>query len=77
MKDVYEVLREKESQIEELQKEVEALKIAARLLTDESDREPAPMKPIAAVLANSPAPAPRLKNNGHAASWDATTKQFP
>jgi hypothetical protein len=34
MKDVYEVLRQKELEVSRLQKEVEALRVAAPLLTD-------------------------------------------
>ena len=44
MKDVYEVLRQKELEVSRLQTEVEALRVAAPLLTDaeaEDDDQPA------------------------------------
>lgn len=37
MKNIYELLRQKESELVLLQKEVEALRIAARLLADDDD----------------------------------------
>ena len=39
MKNVYEVLREKEAQLRQVQMEVEALRVAAPLLSEESDAE--------------------------------------
>ncbi len=39
MKNVYEVLREKEAQLQKVQVEVEALRVAAPLLGDESEAE--------------------------------------
>lgn len=44
MRNIYEVIREKEAAIEQLQRELETLRIAARLLADDGkkDREPVP-----------------------------------
>jgi hypothetical protein len=39
MKNVYEVLREKEAQLHQVQMEVEALRVAAPLLSEESEAE--------------------------------------
>lgn len=39
MKNVYEVLREKEAQLRQVQVEVEALRVAAPLLTEESEAD--------------------------------------
>jgi hypothetical protein len=39
MKNVYEVLREKEAQLRQVQMEVEALRVAAPLLSEESETE--------------------------------------
>jgi hypothetical protein len=39
MKNVYEVLREKEAQLRQVQTEVDALRVAAPLLSDESESE--------------------------------------
>ena len=37
MKNIYEVLRQKEAEIQQLEKDIEALRVAARLLADEDD----------------------------------------
>jgi hypothetical protein len=37
MKNIYEVLRQKENEIQQLQKDIEALRVAARLLADDSE----------------------------------------
>jgi hypothetical protein len=39
MKNLYDVLRQKEAEIQQLQKDIEALRVAARLLADESESE--------------------------------------
>jgi hypothetical protein len=41
MKNIYEVLRQKELELQQLQKDIEALRVAARLLADDSDVEAA------------------------------------
>lgn len=38
MKNIYDVLSQKESELAQLQKEIEALRLAARLLSEEADR---------------------------------------
>ncbi len=40
MKNIFEVMRQKEAEIQQLQREIEALRTAARLLADESDPSP-------------------------------------
>ena len=40
MKNVYEVLRQKELELTRLEKEVEALRVAAPLLSDEKEQSP-------------------------------------
>jgi hypothetical protein len=37
MKNIYEVLRQKEDEIQQLQKDIEALRVAARLLADDNE----------------------------------------
>ena len=78
MKNVYEVLRQKELELARLEKEVEALRVAAPLLSDDKDSgveaaTPNPQQPIripqAAVNA-SPQPA-------RAAGWEDTAKRWP
>ncbi len=41
MKNINEVLRAKEQQLQQIQREIEALRVAARLLADETDVAPA------------------------------------
>ncbi len=45
MKNLYEVLRQKENEIQQLQKDIEALRVAARLLADDSDAEQTTSRP--------------------------------
>jgi hypothetical protein len=87
MKNVYEVLRQKELELTRLEKEVEALRIAAPLLSEEmkdSVSEPpkptltatAPQQPIripspAVAAAATPAPPAR------AVGWEDAAKRWP
>lgn len=75
MKNIHEVLRIKEQQLQQIQREIEALRLAGRLLADENDMAPAPaarpasstnvpvpqmiMRPAQAVAAPQPASAPK------------------
>jgi len=84
MKNVYEVLRQKELELTRLEKEVEALRVAAPLLSEE--KEPVtetakptltattPQQPIrippTVVAATTPTPA-------RAAGWDEAAKRWP
>lgn len=78
MKNIYEVLKQKESQIQQLQREIEALKLAARLLAEDGEAE-TNARPMSAVVAGTPlAAAPRVGNKENGQSgWDTTSKQFP
>jgi len=83
MKNVYEVLRQKELELARLEKEVEALRVAAPLLSEE--KEPAsetpkptlttapPQQPIRipAAVAQAVNTAPR------AAGWEEAAKRWP
>jgi len=85
MKNVYEVLRQKELELARLEKEVEALRVAAPLLSDE--------KEAAADTATRPAlatgtttqqpiriPQPAANANpqpARAAGWEDTAKRWP
>jgi hypothetical protein len=52
MKNIYELLRQKEAELTQLQKEIEALRIAVRLLTEDDARpEPAQFTPARTNLA--------------------------
>ncbi len=85
MKNVYEVLRQKELELSRLEKEVEALRVAAPLLSDDKDAgsdtvtakptltsaTPAPQQPI-----RIPQPAV-AQPTARAAGWEDTAKRWP
>jgi hypothetical protein len=76
MKNIFDVLRQKEGELQQIQREVEALRVAARLLVDEADQRPeAMMRPAVAVAAAGPVPAPRPKEM--AVGYDVNPRQFP
>ena len=85
MKNVYEVLRQKELELTRLEKEVEALRIAAPLLSEEtkesvSDPKPtlAPPAPQQPVRMPSPAVAAATVNPpARAAGWEDAAKRWP
>lgn len=88
MKNVYEVLRQKELELSRLEKEVEALRVAAPLLSDEKEAgmEASTNKPTLAspppaqspiripqpAAVNAPTPQP-----ARAAGWEDTAKRWP
>ena len=86
MKNVYEVLRQKELELARLEKEVEALRVAAPLLSDEKETvadttmakptltatAPAPQQPI-----RIPQPAVNQTPTARAAGWEDSAKRWP
>ncbi len=87
MKNVYEVLRQKELELSRLEKEVEALRVAAPLLSDDKDiaadtavakptlttAAPAPQQPI-----RIPQPAVnQVQPTARAAGWEDSAKRWP
>ena len=82
MKDVYEILRLKEIELSKVKAEVEALGIAAPLLSDEGDpgadstqpstRWTAPPRPIQVPKGANTDPQPE-----HAPEWKTRTASFP
>ncbi len=85
MKNVYEVLRQKELELTRLEKEVEALRIAAPLLSEEmkeSVSEP-PKPTLAAAVPQQPiripSPAVTAAANppARAAGWEDAAKRWP
>jgi hypothetical protein len=85
MKNVYEVLRQKELELARLEKEVEALRVAAPLLSEESAGETGSSKP---TLTTPPAqqpiriPQPAVTTtpavqSARAAGWEETAKRWP
>ena len=85
MKNVYEVLRQKEMELARLEKEVEALRIAAPLLNEEKEAvaeapkptlaaTPAPQQPIRIP---APVAAAATQTPACAAGWEDTAKRWP
>jgi len=91
MRNIDEVIRSKEQQLQQIQKELEALRLAAKLLAEESDTAPAaraasPAKAAAPQMIMrpaQPAAAPPVSAAKEAASlvappaWDVNKPQFP
>ena len=89
MKNVYEVLRQKEMELTRLEKEVEALRLVAPLLSEEKESMPMPMaevaKPMLAPAVGGStssvrvpaAPSMPLPQPVRAAGWEDTAKRWP
>lgn len=86
MKNVYEVLRQKELELSRLEKEVEALRVAAPLLSDDKDANseaPVTAKPTLAPPAATPQQPIRIPQAAvaqpaaRAAGWEDTAKRWP
>jgi hypothetical protein len=85
MKNVYEVLRQKELELARLEKEVEALRVAAPLLSDDKDvGSDAPIaKPTLTTATPTPQqpiriPQPAVNQpTARAAGWEDTAKRWP
>ncbi len=87
MKNVYEVLRQKELELARLEKEVEALRVAAPLLSDDKEAaiEATNNKPTLAAstpVVQQPIRIPQPAVNttpqpARAAGWEDTAKRWP
>jgi hypothetical protein len=84
MKNVYEVLRQKELELTRLEKEVEALRVAAPLLSEEKESLAEASKP--SLTATAPAPPVRIPPvvaaqgavpPARAAGWEDAAKRWP
>jgi len=82
MKNVYEVLRQKELELTRLEKEVEALRVAAPLLSDEKELAEAP-KPSLTTTAPQPVRIPPVvaaqgaTAPARVAGWEEAAKRWP
>jgi hypothetical protein len=77
MKNIFDVLRQKEAELQQLQKEIEALRVAARLLAEDSDpRMETAVRPAIAAVGPVPAPVPRSTKEA-LAGFEASPRQFP
>ena len=87
MKNVYEVLRQKEMELTRLEKEVEALRLVAPLLSEEKEPVSDIAKPTLATAVNGPQPPSRIPVTSsaampapqpvRAAGWEDTGKRWP
>ena len=87
MKNVYEVLRQKEMELTRLEKEVEALRLVAPLLSEEKETLSDMVKPALATAVNGPQPTTRMPIAAaasmpapqpvRAAGWEDTAKRWP
>lgn len=85
MKNVYEVLRQKELELTRLEKEVEALRIAAPLLSEEVkesvSEQPKPSltatAPQQPIRIPSPAVTAAVNAPARAAGWEDAAKRWP
>jgi hypothetical protein len=88
MKNVYEVLRQKELELARLEKEVEALRVAAPLLSDDKDAA-SDTNPVAKPTLTAAAPVPQqpiripqpavnqVQPTARAAGWEDSAKRWP
>jgi hypothetical protein len=83
MKDLFEVLRQKEREVQQLQEEINTLKMAARLLADEGGHRSEPASSIVGVAApqepaisHAPNKPARLRISAQLAG-DQVPAQFP
>jgi hypothetical protein len=87
MKNVYEVLRQKEMELTRLEKEVEALRLVAPLLSEEKEAMSDTVKPALAAAVNGPQVTTRIPVPSppsipapqpvRAAGWEDTSKRWP
>ena len=82
MKNVYEVLRQKELELSRLEKEVEALRVAAPLLSEDKEVGNDNKPTLAATATQTPIRIPQPAVNSapqaaRAAGWEDTAKRWP
>jgi len=81
MKNVYEVLRQKELELSRLEKEVEALRVAAPLLSEDkeatTDSKPTLTSAPAQQPIRIPQPATAAPQAARAAGWEDPAKRWP
>ena len=85
MKNVYEVLRQKEMELTRLEKEVEALRLVAPLLSEGMEMNSDAAKAVLPTAVNGPQQPIRIPSPPvvaaaqpvRAAGWDDTAKRWP
>ena len=86
MKNVYEVLRQKELELSRLEKEVEALRVVAPLLSPEDSKEMGTETPKPTLATSQPTQTLRIPQQAavnqnpqpaRPAAWEETAKRWP
>jgi hypothetical protein len=84
MKNVYEVLRQKELELTRLEKEVEALRVAAPLLSEEKEQQVESPKPSLTAAPPQPVRIPpavaaqaAVASPARVAGWEDAAKRWP
>ncbi len=78
MRNIYEVIRQKESQLQDIQKELEALRLAARLLADDEKAEvDTPKMRIASAAAAAASVTPSVLKTDSEILLAAPHRSFP
>ena len=82
MKNVYEVLRQKELELTRLEKEVEALRVAAPLLSEEKESiseapKPTLTTPQQPIRIPAPVAAQAVNPPARVAGWEDAAKRWP
>ncbi len=77
MKNIQDLIRQKEAELEQIQRELEALKIVARLLQDGTENITANVMPIPAAAGVPLAAVQRSNRSIGRTISDMETRQFP
>ncbi len=80
MKNIYDVMRQKEAEIQQLQKEIEALRVAARLLADDTEMTTAATSVAPPPTLRPTTPAPTVGKGAdvtYSAARESSLRQFP
>lgn len=77
MKNIHDVLRQKELEIQQIQREIEALRLVARLLADDTDTDAVTVRPIASTSTPRPAAVVAKPADAAFAVPQSGIRQFP
>ena len=78
MKDIYELIRQKEADMERIRHELDALRLSARLLEEDGRTSASPTPAAAATAYSTTSPkSPTAAQPAASPSAWATAKQFP
>ena len=81
MKDINEVIRKKEAELQQLQRDVESLRIVVRLLSDDDTCVPGTPRTTGFAdtyrSAEGPTSVPAPTDATYANPWDSAVKKFP